>query len=42
MEERGISKFVSMRLQKRDANASANGVHAGEGSVPSIAESVRG
>lgn len=37
MEERGVSKFVSMRLQKREANAQAN-----EESVPSIAESVVG
>jgi len=37
MEERGVSKFVSLRLQKRDATAHGhgNGVHA-----PSIAEPI--
>jgi chromosome segregation protein len=44
MEERGVSKFVSMRLQKHDATAPGpgNGAPAGEETVPSIAESVRG
>ena len=44
MEERGVSKFVSLRLQKRDAdarkNAGENAPHAEEEHVPSIAESV--
>jgi len=42
MEERGISKFVSMRLQKRDATAlgNGNGAHVVEETVPSIAESL--
>ncbi|MCE0484149.1 MAG: chromosome segregation protein SMC [Methylacidiphilales bacterium] len=44
MEERGVSKFVSMRLQKRAS--SANGAHpVGDGrtdNTPSIAESVAG
>ena len=42
MEERGISKFVSMRLQKRDATApgNGNGAPVAEETVPSIAESV--
>ena len=42
MEERGVSKFVSLRLQKREAAAQANGngVHSAEEQVPSIAESV--
>ena len=38
MEERGVSKFVSMRMAKRDA--AANGTHASDENVPSIAESV--
>jgi chromosome segregation protein len=42
MEERGVSKFVSMRMQKRDAAARGNGMHAAEENVPSIAESVIG
>jgi chromosome segregation protein len=44
MEERGVSKFVSLRLQKRDATAPGhgNGVHALEEHAPSIAESVGG
>ena len=46
MEERGVSRFVSMRMQKRDATAQSNGhrAHAdpAEETVPSIAESVRG
>jgi chromosome segregation protein len=40
MEERGVSKFVSMRLQKNEAHARGNGSVANEESVPSIAESV--
>ena len=40
MEERGVSKFVSMRLQKNSAARSP--VTASEESVPSIAESVAG
>jgi chromosome segregation protein len=40
MEERGISKFVSMRLQKRDAKPGANVAHSSDETVPSIAESV--
>jgi chromosome segregation protein len=42
MEERGVSKFVSLRLQKRDATVHSNGhgVHAVEAHAPSIAESV--
>jgi chromosome segregation protein len=42
MEERGVSKFVSLRLQKRDAMAPGNGrgVHAEEEHAPSIAESI--
>jgi chromosome segregation protein len=42
MEERGVSKFVSLRLQKRDAAApgNGNGVHAPEEQAPSIAESI--
>jgi len=40
MEERGISKFVSMRMQKRETHAAANGIHASDENVPSIAESV--
>jgi chromosome segregation protein len=42
MEERGVSKFVSLRLQKREATAhgNGNGVHAVEEHAPSIAESV--
>src|SRR5450755_4243688 len=44
MEERGISKFVSMRMQKRDAAARSNGnrAHATDEHVPSNAESVGG
>ncbi len=42
MEERGVSKFVSLRLQKREAASQFNGVHAAEEHAPSIAESVRG
>jgi chromosome segregation protein len=42
MEERGVSRFVSMRLQKRDAAARSNGAHVPEENVPSIAESVTG
>jgi chromosome segregation protein len=45
MEERGVSKFVSLRLQKRETEAAkdkAAAVHAGEEHVPSIAESVAG
>jgi len=44
MEERGVSKFVSLRLQTRDtaARGGGHGVHAPEENVPSIAESVRG
>ena len=45
MEERGVSKFVSLRLQKRDATVHGNGkgIHAVEEEhVPSIAESVGG
>jgi chromosome segregation protein len=43
MEERGISKFVSLRLQKRSDEPNGKGpeIHVGE-QVPSIAESVRG
>jgi len=42
MEERGVSKFVSLRLQKRDAAAHSQGNmgHAIEEHTPSIAESV--
>ncbi|HEV3272400.1 MAG TPA: chromosome segregation protein SMC [Candidatus Methylacidiphilales bacterium] len=42
MEERGVSKFVSLRLHKRDATAQANGngAHAEEEHAPSIAESI--
>ncbi len=45
MEERGVSKFVSMRLNKREPGAPINGVEQPqpvEESVPSIAESVVG
>jgi chromosome segregation protein len=44
MEERGISKFVSLRMQKRggDANGKGPEPHHAEEHVPSIAESVRG
>jgi chromosome segregation protein len=44
MEERGVSKFVSLRLQKREAAAptSADGTPATEEHIPSIAESVGG
>jgi chromosome segregation protein len=44
MEERGVSRFVSMRLQKRDG-AGTNQVRSSAGTeehVPSIAESVIG
>jgi len=45
MEERGVSRFVSMRLQKREAPA-ANGASprpsVEEENIPSIAESVTG
>jgi chromosome segregation protein len=42
MEERGVSKFVSLRLQKREAavHTPGNAVHAVEEHTPSIAESV--
>jgi len=42
MEERGVSKFVSLRLQKREeaAHSKENEAHAAEEQVPSIAESV--
>jgi hypothetical protein len=40
MEERGVSKFVSLRLQKREASASGHDVQSAEEHVPSIAESV--
>jgi chromosome segregation protein len=42
MEERGVSKFVSLRLQRREAPAHSidNASHAAEHHVPSIAESV--
>jgi chromosome segregation protein len=39
MEERGISKFVSLRMQKREANARSNGAHAGEEAGAVVAES---
>ena len=43
MEERGVSKFVSLRLQKREAApANGHGVHAAEENTPSIVESVSG
>jgi chromosome segregation protein len=44
MEERGVSKFVSLRLQKRDSLPSGKGneVHAASEAVPAIVESVRG
>ncbi|HEY0256754.1 MAG TPA: hypothetical protein VGC39_04860, partial [Candidatus Methylacidiphilales bacterium] len=43
MEERGVSRFVSMRLQKRDTDPGKGPpTHATEENVPSIAESVRG
>ena len=38
MEERGVSKFVSMRLQKSEAHARGEAIR--EDGVPSIAESV--
>jgi chromosome segregation protein len=41
MEERGVSKFVSMRMQKRE-EAAKNGTHARDERVPSIADSVSG
>ncbi|MCE0523716.1 MAG: chromosome segregation protein SMC [Methylacidiphilales bacterium] len=40
MEERGVSKFVSLRMQKRAEAAHGGGVHAAEEHAPSIAESV--
>jgi len=40
MEERGVSKFVSLRLQKAEASAHGGGVHTAEERAPSIAESV--
>jgi chromosome segregation protein len=40
MEERGVSKFVSMRLQKNEAHVTRGTTPASEESVPSIAESV--
>jgi chromosome segregation protein len=40
MEERGVSKFVSLRLQKRDSVAEINGKGGSEEHTPSIAESV--
>jgi chromosome segregation protein len=40
MEERGVSKFVSLRLQKRDAPKTATPATDTEEHVPSIAESV--
>jgi len=40
MEERGVSKFVSLRLQKRDSAAHVNAVHPSAEHAPSIAESV--
>jgi chromosome segregation protein len=44
MEERGVSKFVSLRLRKREASAPANGhgVHPADEHAPSLAESVGG
>jgi chromosome segregation protein len=44
MEERGVSKFVSLRLQKREKAAAHAGEDTGKSGehVPSIAESVRG
>lgn len=44
MEERGVSKFVSMRMQKNETTVrnNGNGVHATEENTPSIAESVTG
>jgi chromosome segregation protein len=42
MEERGVSKFVSLRLQKRDTANQGLAAHATEETVPSIAESVSG
>jgi chromosome segregation protein len=42
MEERGVSKFVSLRLQKRDPAVAKPEAPAGEERVPSIAESVAG
>jgi chromosome segregation protein len=40
MEERGVSKFVSLRLQKREAKTQDAGLHQTEEHVPSIADSV--
>jgi hypothetical protein len=42
MEERCVSKFVSLRLQKRDPAVAKPEAPAGEERVPSIAESVAG
>jgi len=44
MEERGVSKFVSLRLQKRDATAhnNGNGVHVLKEQTSSIVESFGG
>jgi len=44
MEERGISKFVSLRMQKRNEGPDGKGpeLHHAEEHVPSIADSVRG
>jgi chromosome segregation protein len=38
MEDRGVSKFVSMRMQKREAGARSNGVHSGEEGASAVAE----
>ena len=40
MEERGVSKFVSLRMQKRAETVHGEHGHAAEEHVPSIAESV--
>jgi chromosome segregation protein len=43
MEERGVSKFVSMRLQKREAASNGNSAAvSAEGQVPSLTEAVTG
>ncbi len=42
MEERGVSKFVSLRLQKREVAAQGRDVHAGDEQAPSIAEAISG
>jgi chromosome segregation protein len=42
MEERGVSKFVSLRLQKREGGMSPGAGRSGEEHAPSIAESVTG